>query len=355
MRRLLLIAALALAGCTGKIAMPNTGGGGGSGNTGGGSGGGSGGGDAGIPCAPANHNDEIRLAMNTGCSGCHTVGNHPFFASLDSFENGLVYNIKYVTPGDPDNSYLIQLIEGMAQGSYKQMPPGETYATLLGDGRATLTVDQLKDWIRNLPPAPTRLAGPSLEHFAVRRLTAEEMTLSLLDQLGLTVEDFIDTSDSNWRDQEYTVNGGKLFVWPGDWAPGISQQYVSDSSTVDRFEALGGPSTLFYRKRDVQLGPSAMQTLVQVSQAWCQRAVDKQGNTAVLRYVTLADTSASKADAIKQNISALWLRMLGQPATIDDVDGLYTDVYLHYESTDTRTAWTAVCAALVRNPLWLTY
>jgi hypothetical protein len=311
--------------------------------------------DGGESCAPSGKNDEIRLALAPACEGCHTLGNKPFFASLTAFENGLVYDEKYVKPGDPENSLLIQLLEGSAAGSYPQMPPGQRYEELVTDGRATLSIEQVKAWIRELPPAPARLEAPDPEAFTVRRLSADEMVVSLMQQLGLTLEDFVSTTDPNWRNKEYVVNGGKLFVWPGDWAPGISPQYVSDSRSVERYEALGGGNSLFYRKKDVGFGPSAAQTLVQMSQAWCSRAVDKKGNTAVLRYVTLADTSTSNPDAVQKNLRALYLRMLGQPPSDAEAKELYEQVYLPLQAQNTRLAWIGVCAALIRHPLWITY
>ncbi|HEY0881901.1 MAG TPA: hypothetical protein VGD87_10250, partial [Archangium sp.] len=84
-------------------------------------------------------------------------------------------------------------------------------------------------------------------------------------------------------------------------------------------------------------------------------AITKTGNTAVLRHVTLMDKSATKSAEIKQNLSQLWLRMLGEPATAAEIDELYTQVYLPLEPQSTTAAWTASCAALVRHPKWLTY
>ena len=311
--------------------------------------------DGGESCAPSSRNDEIRLALAPACEGCHLVGNKPFFASLTAFENGLVYDERYVKPGDPENSLLLQLLKGTAPGSYPQMPPGQPYDELVAHGRVTLTLEQVAAWIRELPPTPARLEAPDPEAFTVRRLSAEEMVVSLMDQLGLTLEDFVSTSDPNWRNKAYVVNGGKLFLWPGDWAPGISTEYVSDSRSVERFDALGGGNSLLYRKRDVGFGPSAAQTLVQMSQAWCARAVDKKSNPAVLRYVTLADTSAKNPDAVQKNLRALYLRMLGQPPSEEEAKALYEQVYVPLEAQSTRLAWIGVCAALIRHPLWITY
>lgn len=305
-------------------------------------------------CAPVSRNDEMRLALAGACAGCHVAGSKPYWASLTAFE-GLVYDPKYVVRGDPDNSLLLKLFKANAPGSFTQMPPGETYEAMLVRGAATVTIADLEQWIRELPPQGSVIAEPIPERFTVRRLTAEEMVVSAMAQLGLTLEDFIDTSNMNWRQQEYTVNGGKFFIWPKDWAPGISRQYVSDSRTVERYEALGGMAALDNRGKDIALGPAAVQTLVQMSQAWCKRAIEKPGNTAVLRYVTLADKSATKAADIKKNIAALHLRMLAEPATDDTVEALYTKVYLPLEATNTKAAWTAVCASFMRHPQWLSF
>jgi hypothetical protein len=306
-------------------------------------------------CPPEGKNDEIRLALSGACASCHTVGNKPYFASLAAFENGLVYDPKWVNKDDPDNSGLILLLQGRAPGSYPQMPPGEAFAATIADGRSKISLDELKAWIRELPARGAVSEGPAPEAFTVRRLRADEMVLSLLDQLGLDQSDFVDTSRPNWRDEEYTVRGGRLFTWPTDWAPGISQQYVSDKRATERYETLGGAVVLQGRKHDVALGPSSVQTMVQVSQAWCRIAIEKPNNTAVLRNVTLADKSATKATEIKQNIAQLSLRMLGDVPSDAEVSELYDDVYLPLEPASTKAAWTAVCAALVRNPKWLSY
>jgi hypothetical protein len=92
-----------------------------------------------------------------------------------------------------------------------------------------------------------------------------------------------------------------------------------------------------------------------MSQAWCARAVDKKGNPAVLRYVTLADTSKSNPDAVRKNLHSLYLRMLGQPPSDAEAKELYEQVYLPLEAKSTRLGWIGVCAALIRHPLWITY
>lgn len=305
-------------------------------------------------CIPVGRNDEVRLALAPACAGCHLTGSKPYWASLTAFET-LVYDPTYVVPGDPDASKLVKLLKATATGSFRQMPPGETYEAALARGAGTMTIAQVEQWIRELGPRGAVRAEPIPERFTVRRLTAEEIVLSGLSQLGLGLEDFIDTSGANWQTEEFVVRGGRFFIWPKDWAPGISGAYVSDARTVERYEALGGMAAVDNRGKDVNLSPAAVQTVVQMSQAWCKRAIEKQGNTAVLRHVTLADKSATKSAEIKRNIGALHLRMLSEPATDATIDELYTKVYLPAEATSTKVAWTAVCASFMRHPLWLTY
>jgi len=311
--------------------------------------------DGGTTCAAKNDNDAVRLALAPACEGCHVNGNKPIFASLAAFESGLVYNEKYVKRGDPANSLLVQMLKGNAPGSYPQMPPGQPYDDLVASGRVTMTIAQVEDWIRDLPEPTEQLDVPSPAEFRVRRLSAEEMVVSLMDQLGLTLEDFVSTSTPDWRDRAYVVNWNKFFVWPGDWAPGISGEYVSDLRAIERYEGLGGGNSLTYRKKDAVFGPSAGQTLVQMSQAWCGRAVDKTNNAAVLRYVTLADNSTKSPDLVKKNLRNLYLRMLGQSPSDAELTALFEQVYLPLEKQSTRLAWVGVCAALVRHPLWITY
>lgn len=305
-------------------------------------------------CAPVSRNDEVRLALAPACAGCHLAGSKPYWASLTAFE-ALVYDPKYVTRGDPDSSLLVKLFKANAPGSFAQMPPGETYEAMVARGAATMSIADVEQWIRDLPPQGTVFAEPIPERFTLRRLTAEEMVVSAMSQLGLTLEDYVDTSSPDWRTTEFTVRGGGFFIWPKDWAPGISRQYVSDSRTVERYEALGGMAALDNRGKDISLGPAAVQTLVQMSQAWCKRAIEKPGNTAVLRHVTLADRSATKSAEIKRNIAALHLRMLSEPASEQTLETLYTRVYLAAETQSTKAAWIAVCASFMRHPLWLSY
>jgi hypothetical protein len=307
---LVVTCAAAVAGCNGNI---------GEGPAGNGPGGGPKG--TGVECA-VSRNDEIRLRLEPTCKGCHQQGaNKPFFASLRAFEQALVYVPKYVTSGAPDQSYLLQLLSGHGSAPYKAMPPaGPPFAELAEAGQTEIGMAELEAWITDLPPPSPELAEPDYAAPSTRRLTAEEMLRSLREQLGLTDED---------------IDGSGVAV------------------DTERFVSLGGPNTPAGQARARTLGPGAMQVLVAISQGWCSLSV-KKPSSPLLTKASLADGSATAADGIRANIAAMQLRMLG---AVDDaeVDALFGDVFVPYEPQGADVAWTAVCAALVRHPRWVSF
>jgi hypothetical protein len=56
-----------------------------------------------------------------------------------------------------------------------------------------------------------------------------------------------------------------------------------------------------------------------------------------------------------KNIGYLHLRLLGEPAAAADVKAYYEGVFLPAEPRGAAVAWTEVCAALVRDPRYLTF
>lgn len=304
-----------------------------------------------------NDNDKVRQALATTCLACHGAGSFPFFASLETFEATLVYNTKWVNPGHPESSELISLLHGHGTGTFTQMPPGESYEALEARGAAPMPLADLETWVKNLGPQGTSYEGPNPNAVTIRRLTAEEMTTSLMQQLGLETVDFVYTGDNptGWQNDPLHVNGGTFFVYPPDKAPTVWGGYGSDQESMRRFEALGGPNTLNYRSRTRDLAPAALQVIVQMSQAWCRRAIEKPNNTTFFRFATKNDTSTSAPDKVKKNIGALWLSMLGEPPSDDEVNDLYSSVFQLYEPQGNTPAWTAVCSALMRHPKWLTF
>jgi hypothetical protein len=352
-----LLLSFASLSCTGLVGVQSgtdaggTGSGGGTsmGNTGGGSADSDGG------CVMASANLAMMKALAPACAGCHTTGSRAYWSSLEAFESQVVYQPRFVVPNDPGASVLIQMLNGNAPGSSRQMPPGQTYASLLTTNATWPTVAQVSLWIQNLPPRGAIDARPKAQNFSIRRLRAEEMYASLLDQLGLQLEDFVSQDKPTWREDPLFALEGRFFVYPKDWVPGLNASYGSDVRAYERFEGLGGAVNLDNRKKDVALGPSALQVITQQSQAWCLRALEKPGNPAILGTLTLTDTSATKSADIKTNIARLHLRMLSEVAPPAFVDAMYSEVFVPLEGNSPKVAWTAVCAAFIRHPLWLSF
>ena len=225
------------------------------------------------------------------------------------------------------------------------MPPApqENFAMLAAKGQTQITIGQLEAWISNLPvlttPAPLDVA-------VVRRKSSEQVITSLFDQLGLSEADFY---DSNWDPRatdSYAVRSPDAMPFADAYAQG---------GTL--FMAMGGPFRLEGKLRSDAPSQGFVQALTHVSQAWCRTAFKKPGNTAVLSSATLADSSATAGGTarIRANIADLYLRMLGTEAPAAEIDDLYSTVFLKYEASGAQTAWTAVCAALIRDPLWMLY
>ena len=295
-------------------------------------------------CA-VNRNDEVRQLLAPTCEGCHGAqSNRPFFASIGTFEDLLVYEKKYIVPGKPEESQLVKLLEAAGTGAVKQMPlVGESFAARSQKGATKITLTEIKQWIATLPPPGPKQSKPDFDAPTTRRLRAEEIVVTLRQILGLPeggllmmegVDLLVRGADTAWGTEGY-------FSWLGD--------------AIARFEALGGPNTLASRAREKNLTPATLQIVVQVSQDWCSRAVAQPGNKALFKYASPTSKADADAAAIKKNIGYLHLRFLGDVANDAAIDALFSNVYMKYESVGTDVAWTAVCADLVRHPQWLTF
>jgi hypothetical protein len=337
---LVLFLCAVLAGCEGSLFGPG-GSGGGTGSSGGGPGTGGGAG-GGTPTSGDLSNLDVYTRLKPTCMGCHTMDQRPFFSSPEAFENLIVYDTRYVVPRDPAASMLLGLLRGTVG---RQMPPApnDAFVGLEAKGLTYITLAELEEWIRNLPPRTTTTSsGPVL----IRRKTAEQVMQSLYAQLGLTESDFYNSTFDPLSGDAYAVRSPDAVPYAG-----VTEQ----GGTL--FTAMGGPHRLEGRLRNDTPTPGFVQALTHVSQAWCRTAVTKSGNTAVLMRATLADASTTPAGAaaIRANIAALYLKMLGEVAPAAEIDDLFQNVFVPYEGQGAATAWTAVCAALVRDPLWMTW
>jgi len=306
---------------------------------------------ASVACAESK-TDEVRLLLEPTCAGCHgQSSNKPFFVSLAAFENLLVRNPAYVQPGKPDTSLVVRLLEGTGEGLFKQMPPsGDSFATLAEAGKTHIEVAAVRSWITELEALPASEA-PDLSTASTRRLTAEELTTTLMDQIGLVFDDdFVQGFGQNY--------GSPTVLFKGDlgvYSPDASPPPDSSRNREARFLALGGPGWMARRPRDQSISPPFLQTLVQLSQAWCRMAVQKPTNEVLFAKVKKDATSAADAASIRDNIAYLYLRMLGEAPTDEDVARVFDEVFVRYEPEGSDVAWTAVCASFVRHPLWLSF
>lgn len=347
--RALVPAMLLLVACQGII-----GGGGGAGAGPAGSGGGTSGAGGGAAASDGGtylSNGDVYTRLKVTCGGCHTMDMRPFFADLAAFENLIVYDPRWVVPGAPGASNLVGIMRGSVG---RQMPPlpSETFEQLSGRGLTRITLAEVEEWIRNLPARTD--AGTPFDPVQVRRKSAEQMRRALYDQLGLTEADFFAASSTAGIPYRMDARFGDAYALRSSDSTPYSDPFDQGGAL---YSALGGAYWLEGKLSSDAVTPNMLQALVPISQAWCREAFAKTGNTAVLSKATLTDTSATPQGIanIKANIAYLHLRMLGQPAGTADVDDLYATVFVPYESKGIATAWTAVCAALIRDPLWILY
>ncbi len=176
----------------------------------------------------------------------------------------------------------------------------------------------------------------------VRRKAAEQIVSSLKTQLGLTDADVFAGSYRDAPSELYPARSP-------DAVPLVSENAQSN------YLAMGGPSWLKSKKANPAPSTVFAQQMVPMSQAWCRLAVQSAGNP-ILVDASLSDSSSSPGgrERIKRNIARLHLRMLGEPASDADVLELL-DLFQVYETSGSDAAWTAICAALVRHPLWITF
>lgn len=284
------------------------------------------------------------------CGSCHAEGSsRPFFANLESFENLIVYDETWIVAGDPDSSPLLPLLQGQGSGTYTQMPVGGSPFSVRDEqGQTSISMDELRQWITDLPP---RTEGPRdgrEQAVLVRLKTAEQIQQALYDQLGLSDETFFTKGETYIG---YIRGGQYTIISPAATPQPHANAGASGRSALQRFLALGGPDHLAQRGRRREVSPLLLHTLVQVSQAWCRRSLSEDPSH-ILGDLELGEVPDPAA--LRSGFERLYLKMLGDPATDEDVDRMYR-LFMTYEPESVTTAWVAVCSALVRDPLWLTY
>ncbi|MEM9073536.1 MAG: hypothetical protein AAGE52_33910 [Myxococcota bacterium] len=281
---------------------------------------------------------DVYERLRGSCAGCHRAGtSFPGFRDLEAFENLIAYNPRFVAPGDPEHSSLVAMLEGRGTGSQPQMPLGEeSFADLEARGATAIGLDEIRAWIVNLEPCEL----PSTPPVLASRLTARQVRGALYAQLGLSDEDF------------FGSGGGRVEDFPLRAAHEIPEA----SGGAGNWRNLGGANYLRGARGNTEVTPLFGQTLVPLSQAWCRKAIAKPSNPLFFRYGSADASSDEASDAIRRNIEHLYLHMLGVQATPEDVDAMFEEVFLPYEARETpRTAWIAVCATFIRDPLWISH
>ena len=293
-------------------------------------------------CA-VNENDSVRLRLAPACESCHGAGaSRPFFATLRAFEDLLAYDERYVVRGDPEASELVRMLEGRGEGAFVQMPlAGDPFVALAERGETAIGMDEIREWIRTMPPPDASTATPDPNASATRRLSAEELLRAIQVALGQEptggVPPLLDA-------------GGATPLAP-DSPRGVD---YNDGKRRQTYLMLGGASYLGQRPPEVTFSPSSLLALTQVAQGACSEAVAGR-NEVLFAHATLADELPAGEAAVRENIAYLYRRFLHERPTDEDVNALFDRVFAPAAATSTADAWTQVCTALVRDPLFITF
>ncbi|MCB9620783.1 MAG: hypothetical protein H6724_15195 [Sandaracinus sp.] len=294
------------------------------------------------PECAQNENDAVRMRLAPTCAPCHGVGaSRPFFASLVAFEDLLAYDARYVVRGDPDASPLVAMLEGRGEGAYPQMPLGvDSFADLDARGQTAMTLDEVRDWITNLPPPDPARGGPSADAATIRRLSADELINAIEVALG--------------RDDPSAGVPPLLAV---DGLPPLAPDSPTsvdyrDAERRQLYLMLGGPTYLQQRMPEPGFSPSSLLAVTQLAQGACASAVD--ANREVLfvhasRTATLPDAEAE----IRANVAYLHERFLHVAPTEAEVDAWMNDVFV--SAGTPRDGWVQLCTGLIRDPLFVTF
>jgi hypothetical protein len=280
---------------------------------------------------------DVYERMKPACVGCHGAGtSKPYFTTYESFTNGLVSNVDWVTPGSASSSNLVLLLRGTATGSYAQMPlSGAAYAN---DPAAQVSITEVEAWIDALPE--NGLACSAIDRPENARLPTEAFVSALASSLGYSVDElranvYPDATNAESRnDIDY------------------SEQYNTRKN--DRFLNLGGPDWMGGKARTNDITRGFQLELVQMAIGHCRRAIISDGKTAMFRFGS-RNTGMTEAALVRSDIEYMHLRFLSEPADSDDTDALVELFAATEAASNSSEAWVSVCAALIRDPLFVLY
>lgn len=294
--------------------------------------------------------ERVRLGLAPTCAGCHSTGDTGYFASAAAFDSLLARNARLVSPGKPDESELIALLEGRrANSSQKQMPlSGDPFSKLDADGKTSIHLEDVRAWVNSLEvPGVSGKADPGVS--AANRIDAAFVELGLRDLLGLTEADFYRTiTDFDLPNLE-PLSPDLYDLRSPDRAPG-------QRSYLGRYTALGGAAAATSSHLDTSISTSFAQTLIPLSQQWCAMAVRKPGNRALFTVATAATRSTDRA-AVRAQLADWHLLFLSEAPTEADVDDVMNGVFVPLETANQgpEAAWIGACSYFVRHPLFIFY
>jgi hypothetical protein len=182
----------------------------------------------------------------------------------------------------------------------------------------------------------------------VARLSAAQIQRTLYLQLGLGFDDFFIPATEFSVPMAEQRNASLFPMQGGDAVPGPRQ-----GDSAERFQGLGGGTTLLQVRADLSITPTWSLTLQQVAQSWCRIALNKSGNTALFPAGSQRPVDATAA---KQVITRWGRHFLGVTLTSTEVDAIHQELFTPLLSgADATAAWTGVCSYFIRHPLWNVY
>jgi hypothetical protein len=308
------------------------------------------GGTSSDPCAAGATPETAKIfdGLRPACEGCHLTGVRAFFASLKAFQSLLVADPRLVVPGDPEQSELMRLLRGTGSGAFKQMPiAGPTYEALAASGAQPLTMDEISTWIAGLT-VQQRDARPDPESPRVARMSATQIQRALYQQLGLTHDDFFESSSEFGVPMASAKNGDELYPLQGpDALP-----TPANRPTLERHVALGGGSALMQVQAQLETGPTFVHSLTPLAQRWCRLALEKPMNTAL--FPGGASMSADAAEA-KATLARWHFHFLAERPSDAEVDAVYNGVFVPLATGGVDVAYVGVCSYFIRHPQWVFY
>jgi len=283
-------------------------------------------------------------ALTPQCKGCHSEGTRGFFGSILAFQSLLVGDARLVTPGDPDASELVRLLEGHGTGAFDQMPiGGEAYAR----DDAAIRMSEIRAWITSLPPQ-LRAVRPDPDAPMLTRMSAPQIQRALYLQLGLAYEDFFrpgrvfDVDHADIRDDDdYPFQSPDALPAPRERSP------------AERSFHLGGGSVLTQVEAHPDISSTFVHALTALSQRWCRIALAKRGNVALFP----AKTPMSREKAAVKATIRRWSRSFhGETMTNGEIDALYTSLFVPIERAGgVEPAHVGLCSYFIRHPRWIFY